>query len=50
VIVKLNRTVTDFCGLSPFWSERTDGPDRTFHGRSVWGQNARKRTGPDPPS
>jgi hypothetical protein len=49
-IATLNRTVTDFCGLSPFGSERTDGPDRTFDGQSVWGQNSGKRTGPDHPS
>lgn len=30
MIVKLNRTITDFYGLSPFGSERTNGPDRTF--------------------
>jgi hypothetical protein len=30
VIAKLKRTKTDFCGLSPFQSERTNGPDRTF--------------------
>ena len=50
MIAKLKRTITDFFGLSPFKSERTDGPDRTFDGQSVWGQNARKtdRTGLPP--
>ena len=49
-IATLNRTATDFHGLSPFRSERTNGPDRTFSGQSVLGQNSGKRTGPDPPS
>ena len=30
MIAKILRTITDFFGLSPFGSERTDGPDRTF--------------------
>lgn len=47
----LNRTGPDFYELSPFWSERTNGPDRTFDGLVRWGAKGRQgriyRTGAD---
>ena len=51
MIVKLNRTVTDFCGLSPFGSvtDRRTGPDflRTVRLGAKGRQGRIQRTGAD---